>query len=217
MSREQPCSERVHSHWEGRLEDFQRFYDAAHCRGVFDDNDLDFDDATIEPDLDSQHHWVVSGADGDIGTFASMAEAEAAQREYRIEKGLDPDTGERPDSESVLQEFHEYGLCFDYVAPRTFRDQDEGYWRYQLSWGGPSDEIRFYGHFVDDYKCPVYRAVYVFQDWYDGAELTLSIRDPIVQYIWSEFEDTGTASHTYEEAMKDYEPPMDEEEECDDE
>ena len=36
-----------------------------------------------------------------------------------------------------LGEFHEYGLAFDYVAPGTFNDQREGYWRYQISWGGP--------------------------------------------------------------------------------
>ena len=37
----------------------------------------------------------------------------------------------------------DYGLCFDYVAPETFGDQSQAYFRYQLSWGGPSDEFRF--------------------------------------------------------------------------
>ena len=32
-------------------------------------------------------------------------------------------------------------LSFDYVAPHTFNDQPEGYWRWQFSWGGPSDEL----------------------------------------------------------------------------
>ena len=35
-----------------------------------------------------------------------------------------------------LGSFHEYGLSFDYVHPNTFNDQPEGYFRYQLSWGG---------------------------------------------------------------------------------
>ena len=33
-----------------------------------------------------------------------------------------------------LGTFPEYGLCFDYVAPNTFKDQKRGYFRYQLSW-----------------------------------------------------------------------------------
>ena len=33
-------------------------------------------------------------------------------------------------------------LGFDYVEPHTFQDQLEGYWRWQFSWGGPSDELR---------------------------------------------------------------------------
>ena len=43
-----------------------------------------------------------------------------------------------------LGNIFEYGLSFDYVTPGTFKSQVGGYFRYQLSWGGPSDEIRFY-------------------------------------------------------------------------
>jgi hypothetical protein len=210
MSRDTPCSQRVQSHWEGRYEDFQRFYDAACCNGVFDEYDDDYADATIDADIHSEHHWTLSTPEGEIGTFASMADAEAAQREHRISKGLDPVNGDRPDREQTLQEFHEYDLCFDYVTPHTFKDQDEGYWRYQLSWGGPGDEIRFYGHYVDDYKVVAYRAVYVFLDWFDGAEITINLRDPVIQWLWSEFVETGTASHKYQEAMEGYEPPVEE-------
>jgi hypothetical protein len=48
------------------------------------------------------------------------------------------------DNLATLGTFAEYGLGFDYVAPGTFVDAPEGYWRYQISWGGPSDEFRFY-------------------------------------------------------------------------
>ena len=41
------------------------------------------------------------------------------------------------------------GLGFDYVEPHTFQDQLEGYWRWQFSWGGPSDELRGY---VNEHK-----------------------------------------------------------------
>src|SRR5665647_2476760 len=56
---------------------------------------------------------------------------------WELEKE-DPDA-----SDEDLGTFNEYGLCFDYVSPNTFKGQHRGYFRYQLSWGGPSDEFRF--------------------------------------------------------------------------
>ena len=38
----------------------------------------------------------------------------------------------------------DHGLSFDYVAAGTFKGQREGYYRFQLSTGGPGDEFRFY-------------------------------------------------------------------------
>ena len=72
----------------------------------------------------------------------------------------DPDDYE-PKVESNL---YEYGLCFDYVEPGTFDGQRCGYWRYQLSSGGPSDEFRLYGGGRVEYR---------FHDWYDGAGIWL--------------------------------------------
>ena len=72
--------------------------------------------------------------------------------------------------EDRLKELHTVeGLCFDYVEPETFTDQLEGYWRWQLSWGGPGDEFRIY---VNPDKS-VHRIEYWYLDWYDGAEVTL--------------------------------------------
>lgn len=68
-------------------------------------------------------------------------------------------------SKDDLQEFFEYGLCFDFVEEGTFEDQTEAYWRYQLSYGGPSDEFRFFGNG---------RIQYWFLDWYDGAHRNLT-------------------------------------------
>ena len=53
------------------------------------------------------------------------------------------------------------GLCFDYVEPFTFVEQPRGYHRWQLSWGGPSDEFRLYADGTVHYH---------FMDWYDGAK-----------------------------------------------
>ena len=72
--------------------------------------------------------------------------------------------------EDRLKELHTLeGLCFDYVDPNTFTDQKEGYWRWQLSWGGPGDEFQIY---VNPDKS-VHRIEYWYLDWYDGAKVTL--------------------------------------------
>ena len=66
------------------------------------------------------------------------------------------------------------GLGFDYVEPHTFTDQLEGYWRWQFSWGGPSDELRA---FVNEHK-EIHRLEYWFMDWMDGAKIDLTHERP---------------------------------------
>ena len=66
------------------------------------------------------------------------------------------------------------GLGFDYVEPHTFTDQLEGYWRWQFSWGGPSDELRA---FVNEHK-EIHRLEYWFLDWMDGAKIDLTQERP---------------------------------------
>lgn len=61
---------------------------------------------------------------------------------------------------SDYEELSEYGLCIDIVEAGTFEDQEESYIRYQLSFGGPQDELRI---FKDG------RIEYWFLDWFDGA------------------------------------------------
>ncbi len=95
--------------------------------------------------------------------------------------------------------FHEYGLCFDYVAPGTFKGQKRGYFRYQLSWGGPSDEFRFYC----DENFELVRIEYWFLDWFDGAKIPLSGHDnELLAEIFHDFKDTGTVKHQYDQVMK---------------
>jgi len=64
--------------------------------------------------------------------------------------------------------FEDYGLCFDYVGKYTFKDQDEGYYRYQFSWGGPSDELRIYKNGCIEY---------VWMDWFVGVGFDVSLED----------------------------------------
>ena len=91
----------------------------------------------------------------------------------------------------------DYGLCFDYVPPATFSDQAEAYFRYQLSWGGPSDEFRFFVN--PDLSC--HRIEYWFLDWFDGAR-----REPdgdtrqFLLALWGWFNETGVARMAFEES-----------------
>ncbi|MEZ5367523.1 MAG: hypothetical protein R2748_35555 [Bryobacterales bacterium] len=83
--------------------------------------------------------------------------------------------------DSDAERLWEYGLAFDYVEPGTFEDQKEGYFRYQLSWGGPSDEFRFFIN--PDLSC--HRIEYWFLDWFDGAHRVLSGEsETLLSGIW---------------------------------
>src|SRR3990167_3705083 len=103
-------------------------------------------------------------------------------------------------SDPDLGSFNEYGLSFDYVAPKTFRDQRKGYFRYQLSWGGPSDEFRFY---CDENLDP-YKIEYWFLDWFDGAPKVLyGKRFDLLAEIFQDFKDCGAVQAEYEKARED--------------
>ena len=97
-----------------------------------------------------------------------------------------------------LGNLYEYGLSFDYVEPGTFGDQPEGYWRYQLSWGGPSDEIRFYSSSPSDNP---YRIEYWFLDWYDGKGRALVGRDlGLARSLWQWFVEAGSTQSEFDKA-----------------
>lgn len=64
-----------------------------------------------------------------------------------------------------LGDLAEYGLAIDYVEPGTFTDQTQGYKRYQLSWGGPSEEFRLF----DDGTMQFW-----YMDWFDGASVPVT-------------------------------------------
>jgi len=104
--------------------------------------------------------------------------------EQRINEALkgrlsDLDTLLKTSSCEDIRRLDEYALCFDYVEAYTFDDQPEAYLRYQISWGGPSDEFRFYVR--DDQSC--YRIEYWFLDWFDGAHRDVT-EDHTVLRLW---------------------------------
>ena len=93
--------------------------------------------------------------------------------------------------------FNEYGLCFDYVAPGTLNKQRRGYFRYQLSRGGPSDEFRYYC----DENFNITRIEYWFMDWFDGAKKILSGKSyQLMDDVFEDFKDCGTVEHAFNEA-----------------
>lgn len=93
-----------------------------------------------------------------------------------------------------LGAFAHYALGFDYVAPGTFDDQKEGYFRYQLSWGGPSDEFRFFVN--PDLSC--HRVEYWFLDWFDGAHRVCE-QDAVLLQLWDWLRETEIVSDGLEQ------------------
>ena len=84
-----------------------------------------------------------------------------------------------------LGNLSEYGLGFDFVELGTFDDQDEPYYRWQLSWGGPSSEFRFYLHATG-----LRRVEFWFLDWFDGACRVVD-DDIITGWVWDWFDGAG--------------------------
>jgi len=61
-------------------------------------------------------------------------------------------------------------LGFNYVEPGTWPEQLEGYYRWQFSWGGPSDELRAFVNRDDS----IHRLEYWHLDWFDGAKVSIA-------------------------------------------
>jgi len=74
----------------------------------------------------------------------------------------------------------EYGLCFEY----SYDDDDEGYFLWQLSTGGPGDEFRFFVNI----RLQVYRIEYWYLDWFDGAYKVLSSKNlDLMRDLWNNY------------------------------
>lgn len=99
-----------------------------------------------------------------------------------------------------LGTFEEYGLSFDYVPPGTFDGQRKGYFRYQLSWGGPQEEFRFLTENPNDPE-PVIE--FWLLDWFDGAGRKLTGKNyALMREIWNFFRETGTTQAAFEKSQE---------------
>ena len=85
-----------------------------------------------------------------------------------ISRGEDFKRFMNSENEETQEEFYNYGLCIDMVNVGTFKDQKEPYLRYQISFGGPSEELRFYQNGTVEFW---------FLDWYDGAHKIITSLD----------------------------------------
>lgn len=96
---------------------------------------------------------------------------------------------------------YEYGLSFDYVSPNTFEGQLQAYFRYQLSWGGPSDEFRFFTN--PDFSA--HTIEYWYMDWGDGAKITLfgKYLEFMLELYSGMFSDSGSCEVLYTESKGD--------------
>ena len=73
-------------------------------------------------------------------------------------------------------------LSWDFVKANTFNDQKIGYFRLQLSWGGPSTEFRIY----TDKDLNIDFIEYWYLDWSDGASVLITdkiVIDLIEQFL----------------------------------
>ena len=107
-------------------------------------------------------------------------------------------SGENDGEHPELGSIYDYGLAFDYVD----RDDQAAYWRYQLSWGGPSDEIRFFAGRPN--ASEPYRVEYWFLDWFDGYGRKLVGRDlELAEALWRWFAEVGSTENAQREALED--------------
>lgn len=92
--------------------------------------------------------------------------------------------------------FFDYGLAVDYVTPGTFENK-AGYLRYQLSYGGPSEEIRFY--FTQGAR-EAYKIEFVYLDWGVGVGFDVTNED-WAKWLFDWFNEVGTVEAEVQKAF----------------
>ena len=88
----------------------------------------------------------------------------------------DTDDGYEPggdDSDYAREALYNGLLGIDYVAAGTFDNQKFGYWRVQLSYGGPTEEYRI----TRDESRAVRFVEFWYLNWFDGASVDVNDND----------------------------------------
>lgn len=175
------CSERIEEEYQSEMETLRILW-ASYCN----------EDC---PKCDNGTFCWVCGN----GECLNPEEHECHHKECKYCNG----TGKLDEDNPEEGNIHEHGLSFDYCYPTK---EGVGYFRYQISWGGPSDEFRIYAEKRNDWSFPVWKVIYVFEDWFDHAEKRLVGDDlKLLETIFSQyFTESGTTNHVYMEAMKNW-------------
>ena len=102
-------------------------------------------------------------------------------------------------SQTAMDLLYNYGLSISYVLPEDNRSR--GYLQWLISWGGPSDEWRFY--FVPNEGTP-YKIEYHYFDWYDGAKVVCT-KGRVANLLWDWLHSAGTPDYKYQKAKEESE------------
>ena len=99
-----------------------------------------------------------------------------------------------PEAYNDFGRWDEYGLSLDYVPAGTFNDQRRGYLRFQISWGGPSEEFRF---FMDErLNCTSIEFWYL--DW--GCGHRIKVSNQTMRDIFEEWSDCDMIEYLIDKA-----------------
>jgi hypothetical protein len=100
---------------------------------------------------------------------------------FEIDENKRPQNDDYESYDNFFDYVNQSGLSFDFVEAGTFEGQNCGYWRFQMSWGGPSDEFRIY----TDYAKNINYIEYWYMDWFDGA--SIKINDDVIYNLCESF------------------------------
>ena len=94
--------------------------------------------------------------------------------------------------EQYIERFIQYGLSFDYIE--LDKDTERDYFRYQLSYGGPSEEIRFYDNGAIEY---------VYLDWFCGVGFDVT-NDGVFKQVRDWFKELDILNFEQKRSEYDY-------------
>lgn len=181
QTKQPTCAELVESAYQSRTNDIKRLW-AAEC----------------DPD-EGGPMYTKPGTITDYCEDCMPPNAKDVWKEAARPTVCDTCNQDWPTKDGSLEDIgslNEYGLSFDYVTLGTFNDQKEGYFRYQISWGGPSEEYRF---FTNGPRFDVYRVEFWYLDWFDGAPRDCTSNQTLAD--WFEMmREAGSLDHEYERA-----------------
>ena len=112
----------------------------------------------VEQDYKNAEHYFNDYDNATEGEQIAMKVIDKYKREYFSEY------------EDLFDYVNQTSLSWDYVEAGTFEDQEDGFYRLQLSWGGPSDEFRIY---TTQYADEIDVIEYHYMDWFDGSSINV--------------------------------------------